>query len=65
MSKYIINSPRLGTVGEEYNPEIWVNIHALIEGGFIIPADSVKPAPKSAKTKTSKSRPDSDKTSEE
>lgn len=63
--KYIINSPRVGTVGKPYEPAEWVNLEALVRGGFIIPADSVKPAPKSAKNKTSKSRPDSDKTSEE
>jgi len=65
MSKYIINSPRIGEVGAPYEPEIWVNLHALLEGGFIVPADSVQDKPKSAKTKTSKSQPDSVETSEE
>lgn len=63
--KYVINSERVGTVGEPYEPSEWINLEALVRGGFIIPADSVKPAPKSAKTKTSKTQPDSVETSKE
>jgi hypothetical protein len=32
---YVISSPRLGTVGDAYEPADGVNIEALIEGGFI------------------------------
>lgn len=32
---YVIASPRLGTVGDAYEPEDGVNIEALIDGGFI------------------------------
>ena len=32
---YVIASPRLGTVGDTYEPADGVNIEALIEGGFI------------------------------
>ena len=32
---YVISSPRLGTVGDAYEPEDGVNIEALIDGGFI------------------------------
>jgi len=32
---YVIISPRLGTVGDAYQPADGVNIEALIEGGFI------------------------------
>ena len=63
--KYIINSPRVGTVGEPYEPAEWVNLEALVRGGFIIPADSVQDKPKSAKNKSSKTQPDSVETSEE
>lgn len=60
--KYIIVSHRLGTPGELFNPEPFVNLHALLEGGFIKRADdadetSEEPAPavtKSAKNKSSK-----------
>ena len=37
--KYIIKSERVGTVGEVYEPEVWVNLGALLTGGFIEPAD--------------------------
>jgi hypothetical protein len=37
-----------------YEPEIWVNLGALLDGGFIEPVDK-KPAPdKPAKAKVSK-----------
>jgi len=32
---YVITSPRVGTVGDVYEPADGVNIDALIEGGFI------------------------------
>jgi hypothetical protein len=32
---YVIASPRLGTVGDAYEPADGVNIEALIDGGFI------------------------------
>ena len=32
---YTIASPRLGTIGDVYEPVDGVNIEALIEGGFI------------------------------
>lgn len=54
--KYRIVSPRIGTPGDIYEPEMWVNTRALLDAGFIEPAD--KPAedhaqedPKPAKTK--------------
>ena len=60
--KYIIVSPRIGTPGDVFEPEIVVNLHALLEGGFIKRADGDEetteeptPAPtKSAKNKSSK-----------
>ena len=61
--KYVIVSPRVGTPGEIYNPDIVVNLGALISGGFIKPleehvkevAEEPAPvAPKSAKTKSNK-----------
>ena len=32
---YVIASPRLGTVGDTYEPADGINIEALIDGGFI------------------------------
>lgn len=60
--KYVIVSPRVGTPGEIYNPDVVVNLGALLAGGFIKPADEVQetseesaPTPvKSAKNKSSK-----------
>lgn len=53
--KYRIVSPRIGTPGELYEPEVWVNIHHLVQAGFIEPAEDPAPAdPKPAKTKTTK-----------
>lgn len=61
--KYVIVSPRVGTPGEPYEPEVMVNLAALVDGGFIKPTDgateetSEEPAPaptKSAKNKSSK-----------
>ena len=61
--KYIIVSPRVGTPGEPYEPEVMINLGSLLAGGFIKPADDATeetteetaPAPtKSAKNKSSK-----------
>ena len=42
--KYIINSAKVGTVGDEFIPVQGINIQALIEGGFIVEqsTDTVK-----------------------
>ena len=32
---YVIASPRLGTVGDTYEPSDGINVEALVEGGFI------------------------------
>ena len=51
--KYRIVSRRLGTPGDPYEPEVWVNLQHLLVAGFIEPADDPAPAdPKPAKTKT-------------
>jgi len=57
--KYRIISPRLGTPGELYEPQVWVNIGHLIANGFIEAADTnagdtAPTDPKPAKTKTSR-----------
>lgn len=53
--KYRIISPRLGTPGELYEPEIWVNLQVLLNNGFIEPAEDPAPEqPKPAKTKPKK-----------
>lgn len=62
--KYVIVSPRIGTPGEIYNPEVVVNLGALLAGGFIKALDiadaeetAEEPAPtpvKSAKTNSKK-----------
>lgn len=50
--KYRIVSPRVGTPGEIYEPEAWINLQHLINGGFIEPVeDHPQPAHKPAKTK--------------
>ena len=56
---YRIISPRIGTPGELWEPEVWVNVHALVKGGFIESTDT-KPTPdKPAKAKvTKKTAPD-------
>ena len=53
--KYRIVSRRLGTPGDPYEPEVWVNLQHLLVAGFIEPADDPAPEdPKPAKTKTSR-----------
>ena len=49
--KLIINSPRLGTVGEEYIPDNLngMTVEALIEGGFLVSTTEPK---KSSKVKS-------------
>ena len=32
---YVIASPRLGKIGDAYEPKDGVNVEALIDGGFI------------------------------
>lgn len=55
--KYRIVSRRLGTPGDPYEPEVWVNLQHLLVAGFIEPDDDPAPAdPKPAKTK-SKTQP--------
>ena len=55
--KYRIVSRRLGTPGDLYEPEVWVNLQHLLVAGFIEPADDPAPAAlKPAKTK-SKTQP--------
>jgi hypothetical protein len=56
MTTYRVLSPLVGTPGEIYNPEIYVNLNALISGGFI-EAITDEPTPadeKPAKTKSKK-----------
>ena len=53
--KYRVVSPRVGTPGDIYEPEVWVNLQVLLNNGFIEPAeDPATEAPKPAKTKTPK-----------
>jgi len=42
MTKYIIQSDKIGTVGDEFTPVDGINVDALLEGGFISTADEVK-----------------------
>jgi DNA-binding Lrp family transcriptional regulator len=51
---YRIISPRLGTPGDLWEPEVWVNVHALVEGGFIESVGSNSSPDKPAKAKVSK-----------
>ena len=48
---YLIASPRLGTVGDVFEPADGVNIEALLSGGFIVQQSTPKAA-KPAKTIT-------------
>ena len=41
--KYIINSTKVGTVGNEFIPVQGINIQALIDGGFIVEESTDKP----------------------
>jgi len=46
MTKYVVVSPRVGTVGDEYDADTalanGINLEALIAGGFISTAKPVK-----------------------
>lgn len=42
MSKYIIQSEKLGNIGDVYEPTEGINIEALIAGGFISTATETK-----------------------
>jgi hypothetical protein len=56
---YIVVSPRVGVPGEPYEPAMYVNLHALLEAGFIRRAsDAAPPEP----TKVKKKRPDTEPT---
>ena len=52
--KYVIQSERIGKVGDSFEPAEGVNIEALIEGGFIAVEESTD-TPK--KTSTIKKTP--------
>lgn len=55
--QYRIISPRLGTPGDLWEPEIWVNIHALLDNGFIERvSDETSDTPKPKRTKVSKDK---------
>lgn len=43
--QYVIVSPRLGTPGEPWTPPVYVNLHALLDAGFIRRATDATPAP--------------------
>lgn len=58
--KYRIISPRIGTPGALWEPEVFVNVHALLESGFIEraseePTDETPDAPKPKKAKVATS----------
>lgn len=42
MTKYVIQSDKIGTVGDEFIPAEGINVDALLEGGFISTADDAK-----------------------
>lgn len=55
--KYRIVSPRIGTPGNLWEPEVFVNVHALLDGGFIERVtDETPDAPKPKRTKVSKDK---------
>ena len=64
MAKYVVVSPRVGTPGEPYEPEVWVNLQVLIDGGFIRRADAPDPTPEPVKASRvkSKTKPDTEPT---
>jgi hypothetical protein len=56
---YRIISPRIGTPGELWEPEVWVNVHALVKVGFLESTDTKPTQAKPAKAKvTKKAAPD-------
>ena len=42
MTKYVIESDKIGTVGDEFIPTEGINVDALLEGGFISTAGETK-----------------------
>lgn len=42
MTKYVIQSDKIGTVGDEFIPTDGTNVDALLEGGFISTATETK-----------------------
>ena len=64
MAEYIVVSPRVGTPGEPWEPDIYVNVHALLEGGFIRQATDADPTPAPAKASRvkPKTKPDTEPT---
>ena len=60
MAEYIVVSPRVGTPGEPWEPDIYVNVHALLEGGFIRRATDPDPTPAPAKASRVKAKPTPD-----
>ena len=42
MTKYVIESDKIGTVGEEFIPAEGINVDAFLEGGFISTAGETK-----------------------
>ena len=54
---YRIVSPRVGTPGALWEPEVFVNVHALLEGGFIERVtDETPDVPKPKKAKVAKDK---------
>lgn len=41
--KYIINSVKVGNVGDVFEPTEGINIQALLDGGFIVEESTDKP----------------------
>ena len=64
MAKYIVVSPRVGTPGEPYEPEVWVNLQHLLDNGFIRRADEPtnEPAPAPRVRVSKKTKPDTETT---
>lgn len=55
--KYRIVSPRIGTPGALWEPEVFVNVHALLDGGFIERVtDETPDEPKPKKAKVAKDK---------
>ncbi len=52
---YVIASPKIGKIGELYDPKAGINVSALLAGGFIVEAEvSTTEEEKPAKTKSKK-----------
>lgn len=48
--KYRILSPRVGTVGELWEPPVQINVGVLLANGFIEAVDDAKPTDETADT---------------